>query len=167
MIFSRCFVVKAAFHDGLKAVGLVVLLALAASCSGRRSGGNDPKGRLQDYISMSFSVGDVSDRDALGRFLVGPAKIRLAAWSDDQFRAAFLNNKRQFVKLVFSEVRNLSPEQVNVTYELTFLDQTKGYDAKVTQKKMAQLVLQKDQWLISEVRNLKELIEYKNEMSLP
>jgi len=142
-------------------------MVVFAACSSQRSSSIDPKSRLQDYISQSFSVSDVRDRDGLSKFLTGPAKTRLAAWSDEQFRDAFLQNKRQFIKLVFSEVRNLSPKEVNITYELTYLDQSKGHDAKVTHKKSAQLVRDQEQWMISEVRNMKELIEYKNEMALP
>ena len=144
----------------------VLLLILSSACSPQRSGGADPKSRLQDYISQSFAVSGAEDREVLSKFLLGPAKTRLAAWSDEQFRSAFLDNKRQFIKLVFSEVRNLSPREVSITYELTYLDQSKGHDAKVTHKKMAQLTQDRQQWFISDVRNLKELIEYNNEMAL-
>jgi hypothetical protein len=68
---------------------------------------------------------------------------------------------------VFSEVRNPSPQDAMITYELTYLDQSKGHDAKVTHKKTAELSRKDERWLISEVKNLKEMIEYKNEMSLP
>jgi hypothetical protein len=146
---------------------LVFGLSAGSGCVARRGGGNDPKTRLQDYISLSFSVASPEDREALSRFLIGPAKTRLAAWSDDQFRAAFLANKRQFVNLVFSEVKTVSPREVNITYELTYLDQSKGHDAKVTHRKQAEMKQDQNQWYITEVRNLKELIEYKNEMALP
>ena len=146
---------------------LLVFLSFFSACSSNKSGANDPKARLQDYISQSFVVKGPQDREALSRFLTGPAKTRLAAWSDDQFRGAFMENKRQFIKLVFSDVKSLSPKEVNITYELTYLDQSKGHDAKVTHKKVAQLTQDRDQWLIAEVRNMKELIEYNNEMALP
>ncbi len=159
--------VKATSMTRAVAALLLGVSVLGWGCSLRRQGANDPKSRLQDYISQSFAISGPQDREALSRFLIGPAKTRLAAWSDDQFRTAFLENRRQFVKLVFSEVRNLSPKEVNITYELTYLDQSKGHDAKVTHKKMAQLTQDRDQWYIAEVRNMKELIEYKNEMALP
>jgi len=145
----------------------LTILALLISCSSSKTGAGDPKSRLQDYISHSFAVSSTKDRESLSRFLIGPAKTRLAAWSDEQFKSVFLNNKRQFVKLAVSEIRNLSPQSVNITYELTYLDQSKGHDAKVTHKKMAQLTRENTQWFISEVQNMKELIEYKNEMALP
>ena len=148
-------------------IGALLGAVLLTSCSSSRRGGEDPKSRLQDYISHSFAVTGAQDRESLSRFLTGPAKTRLAAWSDDQFRSVFLDNKRQFIKLSVSEIRNLSPKQVNITYELTYLDQSKGHDAKVTHKKLAQLTQESNQWFISEVRNMKELIEYKNEMALP
>ena len=159
--------VKATSITRAVAALLLGVSVLGWGCSSRRQGANDPKSRLQDYISQSFAISGPQDREALSRFLIGPAKTRLAAWSDDQFRTAFLENRRQFVKLVFSEVRNLSPKEVNITYELTYLDQSKGHDAKVTHKKLAQLTHDRDQWYIAEVRNMKELIEYKNEMALP
>ena len=159
--------VKATSITRAVAALLLGVSVLGWGCSSRRQGANDPKSRLQDYISQSFAISGPHDREALSRFLIGPAKTRLAAWSDDQFRTAFLENRRQFVKLVFSEVRNLSPKEVNITYELTYLDQSKGHDAKVTHKKLAQLTQDRDQWYIAEVRNMKELIEYKNEMALP
>lgn len=142
------------------------LFALAA-CSLNRTGDATPKKRLQDYISLSFSVRNESDRKELQSFLTGAAQSRLAAWSDDQFRKAFIDSKRQFVKLVFREVKDVSPKEVHIVYELTYLDKSRGGDAKVTNKKLSQLVQEKDQWFIKEVRNIKELVEYQNEMSLP
>lgn len=148
---------------------LVAILGLAmlGGCSSSRRTANDPQAFLQDYISQSFAVNQVRDRDVLIRYLTGAAKTRLAAWSDEQFVEAFISSRRQFVKLVFSEVKTQNPKEVAITYELTYLDQSKGHDAKVTHKKFAQLVRSDEKWLISEVKNLKELIEYKNEMSLP
>lgn len=152
---------------GIVAVAMTVVLTSIAGCSSSRRTADDPKAFLQDYISQSFAVNQVRDRDVLIRYLTGAAKTRLAAWSDEQFVEAFINSKRQFVKLAFSEVKTQNPREVAITYELTYLDQSKGHDAKVTHKKFAQLVRSDEKWLISEVRNLKELIEYKNEMSLP
>lgn len=67
----------------------LVFFALLASCSSSKSGSGDPKSRLQDYISQSFAVTSAQDRDSLSRFLTGPAKTRLAAWSDEQFKSVF------------------------------------------------------------------------------
>jgi len=151
---------------------LILLLGLAmalgsAACSRKAADANDPKRRLNDYISRSFDVRKAEDKEHLLGYLTGPAKTRLAAWSPEQFREAFIESKRKFVKLVFTEVKPVSASETNITYELTYIDQGKSSDAKVTHKKLGQLVQENGAWLIKDVRNIKELVEYQNEMSLP
>lgn len=151
-----------------KLLFLVVLAGFSLSaCDHRSSGVDDPKRRLTDYISKSFSVQGIQDRDALVDYLSGETKARLLAWSEEQFKEAFIGTKKKFIKLVFVEVKAISPQEVNITYELTFLDHGKGHDAKVTNKKFCVMVNEGDKWTIRDVRNLKELVEYQNEMSLP
>jgi hypothetical protein len=145
---------------------LLVCFALSA-CNRGPSVPEDPKRRLSEYISRSFSVKSVQDREDLLTYLTGEAKTRLAAWSPDQFHSAFIESKRQFIKLVFNEMKSVSPNEVNITYELTYLDQGRGHDAKVTNKKLSYLILQQGRWLIRDVHNIKELVEYRNEMALP
>jgi hypothetical protein len=144
-----------------------VSLGFGLGCTQKSENSNDPKQRLKEYISKSFSVRTVQDRAELLTYLTGSAKTRLGAWSDEQFREAFIDSKRQFIKLSFPETKSVSPIEAHITYELTYLDQGKGKDAKVMNKKLCSLVQQQGQWMITEVRNIKELIEYRNEMSLP
>ena len=147
-------------------LALVTALAIT-SCTKNEAGMDDPRRQLTDYISKSFAVRTLDDRRDLMDHLGGEAKSRLTAWSDEQFREAFIDSKKQFIKLAIQETKRLSQEEVNITYELTYLDQSKGRDAKVTNKKLAQLKREQGRWLIGEVRNIKELVEYRNEMSLP
>ena len=144
---------------------LAVALALAG-CTRNEKNANDPKQRLTDYISTSFSVRDTSDRVKLENYLTGGAKNRLVAWSEDQFRQAFVENKRDFVKLAIREVKPVTPNRTDITYELTYVDQGKGPDARVTTKRMCEMTLEDGKWFIREVKNIKELIEYKNEISI-
>lgn len=147
--------------------GLLALSAVALSaCDKGRFPSSDPRQRLSDYISRSFSVKSEKDREELLGFLSGPSKIRLAAWSDEQFRQAFIDSKRTFGKLVYTEVKNSAPGEAQITYELTFSDQEHGTDTKVTQKRLAHLVQENGVWMIREVRNIKELVEYKNGMDV-
>ncbi|MCM2322305.1 MAG: hypothetical protein NDJ90_03480 [Oligoflexia bacterium] len=146
---------------------LVALISGLGACARQSTGPDDPKKRLNEYISQSFSVKSAEDRAELTNYLTGQAKVRLTAWSDEQFRQAFIDSKRQFVKLVFTEVKQVSPTESNITYELTYIDQSRGNDAKVTNKKLCQMVKENGRWLVREVTNIKELVEYKNEMSLP
>ena len=146
---------------------LVALVFMMGACTKRASNDADPKQRLTDYIAISFSAKREADREKLLEYLSGGAKNRLISWSDEQFKQAFVDSKRQFVKLAIREIKNISPTEANVTYELTYMDQTKGADARVTNKRMCEMVLDSGKWTIREVHNIKELIEYKNEMSLP
>jgi len=140
-------------------------LSLSA-CSRDGKNANDPKQRLTDYISTSFSVRDTSDRAKLENYLTGGAKNRLVAWSEEQFRQAFVENKRDFVKLAIREVKPVNPNRTDITYELTYVDQGRGPDARVTTKRMCEMSFEGGKWYIREVKNIKELIEYKNEISI-
>ena len=145
---------------------------LLSYCSQNQEYSGDPKGRLTEYISKSFSVKSVSDRNGLMTYLTADVKSRFASWSDDQFREAFVEAKREFLNLMFLEVKTTSPSEIQITYQLVYMDKGKGRDgkiheAKVTNKKLCQMTLSQGEWLISDVRNIKELVEYQNEMSLP
>jgi hypothetical protein len=135
-------------------------------CTRDEKNANDPKQRLTDYISTSFSIHDTGDRVKLENYLTGGAKNRLVAWSEDQFRQAFVDNKRDFIKLAIREVKPVTANRTDITYELTYVDQGKGPDARVTTKRMCEMTLEDGKWLIREVKNIKELIEYKNEISI-
>jgi len=149
---------------------LLVLIATIAvsisACTRDSKNGNDPKQRLTDYISTSFSIREVSDRQKLEAYLTGGAKNRLVAWSEEQFRQAFVDNKREKVKLAIREVKPISASRTDITYELTYIDQGRGPDARVTTKRMCEMSLENGNWFIREVKNIKELIEYKNEISI-
>lgn len=151
----------------LKAATVILMAVTFSACTPKQDVPNDPKQVLKAYISKSFSVKSSSEKVELVGYLARDAKARLAAWSDDQFRDAFIENKREFVKLVFTEAKSVSPQQTDITYELTYIDQAKGREAKVTQKKLAQLIQDHGKWFISNVQNIKELVEYRHEMSLP
>ncbi|MGZ3689680.1 MAG: hypothetical protein ACXWPM_13030 [Bdellovibrionota bacterium] len=151
------------FRFLIAAMGLI----FALSCTPKPVASNDPKARLQDYISQSFAIKSAGDRGELMNYLTGEARRRLEAWSEEQFREAFIESKRQFVKLAFREVKPVSPTEMKITYELTYVDQGRGHDAKVTNKKLCQMDLVNGKWLIADVQNIKELVEYQNELSLP
>jgi hypothetical protein len=148
--------------------GLAFMAVLwLAGCTTQNENAADPKKALNAYISRSFEIKSPAQKQDLLEYLTRDAKSRLAAWSDDQFREAFMDSKRQFIKLAFIEAKSVSPTETNVTYELSYIDQAKGHDAKVTQKKLAAMVEEQGKWRIADVQNIKELIEYRDEMSLP
>ncbi len=162
------FAVEAMLKHPRSLVGLFFVFSiLMTSCTTAVNPAGDPTKRLSDYISRSFAVRGAADRDILAEFLTGEAKQRLVAWSEEQFLMAFVDSKRQFLKLAIAEQKAISENETNVTYELSYIDQTRGRDAKVTNKKLCRMVLENGSWMIAEVRNLKELVEFRNEMSLP
>jgi hypothetical protein len=136
-------------------IGCFFLIFFSFACTSDQQASKDPKQKLNDYITKSFNVKSLEDRNELLGYLTGEAKARLASWSDDQFREAFV-------------VKNFSPAQTEITYELAYTDKDKsGSDTKITNKKMAEMVKENGAWFIKDVHNIKELVEFKNEMSLP
>lgn len=150
-----------------KRVLILSLMLFIVGCTSNAPSTNDSKTRLSDYISKTFSIRSVEDKTVLLTYLSGDAKTRLSAWSDEQFRETFIDRKRKFVRLFIADFKTISAAENSITYELTYEDSVNGKDTKVTQKKVAQLVNEGGAWYIKEVRSVKELLEYKNEMSLP
>jgi hypothetical protein len=148
----------------------MVLGGVLGACTPKQEGQDDPKRRLNEYISQGFAVKSPQDKAQLLSYLTGEAKTRLESWSEEQFRHAFIDSKRQFIKLAFKELKPVSADEVSITYELTYsadyADEGESRNAKITNRKLAQLVHQGGQWYIGEVRNIKEVVEYKEEMSL-
>ncbi len=124
--------------------------------------------RLRSYIDLSFHA-SAGDKDRLLGFLTADVHDRLASWSEDQFREAFVESKRELLKVTIREFKKIGDDEVAITYELELLDygKHKKTPCKVTQKKLCQMVRRNQVWLIAEVRSLKELIEYQDELSLP
>ncbi|OFZ80964.1 MAG: hypothetical protein A2583_02050 [Bdellovibrionales bacterium RIFOXYD1_FULL_53_11] len=150
-----------------RSAAIMLVAVVLGACTKTGNAPDDPKKRLSEYISKSFSVTTIDDRQKMLSYLSRDAKNRLAAWSDEQFKQAFMDSKRQFIKLIIRETKQVSPAEMNITYEISFLDQTRGKDARVTNKKLCTMILDGGRWLITEVRNIKELVEYRNEMALP
>lgn len=148
---------------------LAALMAFSMNigCDKKNSNNEDAQGRLQGYISKSLNIGSISEKADLLGYLTGDAKDRLQAWSDEQFKQAFIDTKRTFVKLVFQDVRSPAPDRTSITYELIYIDRSRGKDTRVTYKKLAQMVNEGGKWQISDVKNIRELIEYRDEMALP
>lgn len=155
-------------RGGLLALTIGLIFLSACEKSTKLNTG-DPKSVLQGYIQKSFDVKKESDRDELLKLLSGPARVRLENWSDDQFREAFIDSKRKFLKLTFRDVKKVSEQEVNITYDLLYSEKNSKSQSEsiITNKKLCFLVLENGQWTIQNVKTLKELIEYQNEMSLP
>lgn len=148
-----------------KSVFFVVFVM--AACTGTKNFGNDPKEVLKDYISKTFSLTNPEEKNDLAQFLTGESKSMLLAMSSSDFKHDFIDSKRQFVKLFFRDMKKISNSEVSISYELIYIDQARGKDAKVTNKKLASMIFEDNKWLIKGVTNVKELIEYNDELTLP
>jgi hypothetical protein len=160
---------------------ILFLLGTSACTQSSKLASSDPKRVLTDYISKSFAVKGIEDRVELVSFMTGEVKARLAGWSEEQFRGAFVESKREFIKLSYRETKEISANEAQITYELTYLEHSKNRnsqgakagkpspdsESKVTTKKLCQMLLVDGKWYIADVRNIKELVEFKNELSLP
>lgn len=128
---------------------------------------NEPNNRLEEYISKTFNVKRAEDKAGLDSFLTGKARALFLGWSEQQFSDAYIDSKRKFILLRIKETKKITEQEVLITYELSYLDQSKGHNSRVTNKKIVQMIFENSNWMISEVTNVKEMIEYSNEMTLP
>ncbi len=145
----------------------IIISFVALGCFDKEQKDFQPKEVLEAYITKSFSIKTPEDKKDLIVFLGGEAKERLTLWSDEQFEEAFIDSKRKFKKLLFKETKKVSEEEVNIIYELSYSDNKDDGSVNVTYKKLCRLMLEDGAWKIFQVKNIKELIEYENEMSLP
>jgi hypothetical protein len=131
-----------------------------------------PQAQLEAYIAKSFAVRSLADRSVLASYLTSRVKERLEAWSDAQFEEVFVGSKRELLRLLIKEVKKISPEELEITYELSFLEHRKRneeqlQEARIINKKLCRMLFQDGKWLIADVKSLKELIEYDGGMALP
>jgi len=145
----------------------LAVVELCSGCTGGAGGPQPPRKRLEGYISKSFAVSGAGDRAALSDFLTGEAKNRLEAWSEEEFKKNFVDNKRKFHDLKIVKVKPVSDTETTVEYELTYFDQNGQFESKVSNRKLAEMTLDGAQWKIREVRNIHELVEFKDALSLP
>lgn len=154
----------------VKSVLPLVLLIGAVSCKRNFDAtSSEPNAVLKHYIDLSFEAKSVKDKTALAELLTGSARDRLMTWSDEQFLSAFVNSKRELIKFAVHESKRISAKEASITYELVSTE-GKGTptETRQTQKKLAMLAqTASGGWQIKEVRNIKTLTEFKNEMTLP
>lgn len=156
---------------------LLIVVVFIGGCLKSVYYAGDPKGVITEYVSKSFSIQKLEDKKILAEFLTGDVKNRFLDWSDEKFQSEFINSKRDLLKLSFKEERVISSIEVQVTYEVVYLDRGKpqstlkiaenSHISKITSKKLCQMVFNQEKWLIADVKNIKEFIEYQNQLSLP
>lgn len=160
----------------IKVGNLIVLTLIWAAfnaCSRTPDIPGDPKQRLLEYVNRSFAVKTVDDKSQLLGYLTGEVKRRLESWSAEQFQQAFLSSKRVLHKISVREIKPISEGEVQITYELIYNelkqdDNGERVEVKITNKKLCQMLRgERGLWYIGDVKNIKEIIEFQNGISIP
>ena len=128
---------------------------------------SSPARVLENYIQISFQSTSLQDKKRMEELLTGDTKLRLQAWSDEQFTKSFLGLKRKFLGLKILESKKVSDHEVALTYELTYEEGPLGKSAQITQRKLSNIVFEANVWKIKEVRSIRESIEFLEELGLP
>lgn len=146
---------------------LWVSLVAFYGCSKKSGEGSSvtPEKTLSTYVQTFFAMENLSDRQKLGEFLTGEAAKRMSQWSEQDFNFQVTGNKKKFSKLKIIDQRFFGEDQANLTYEIEYTEVKTG--AKVSQKKLALLKKEGDQWRIRDARNLSQFIEFPETEAIP
>jgi hypothetical protein len=152
--------------ERFKGASFFLFIFLLFACA-PRSDTDSPKFSLEDYVQQSFAVKGIEDREKLLSKMAGDSRIRLAAWSDEQFLRAFVDGSRKFKRLRLLETKQLAEREVLITFELSFEEIRSGAPTRVTQKTLGTMVLEGAQWKVRELKSIRESIEYLKGLSFP
>ena len=152
----------------------IFFLAFVTGCTGKQPGVNTPQRALSEYVGITFAVKTASDKTKLMSYMSGEAREKLAALPDAEFERYFVESKKEFVSLKVRDERKLSEDRYALTYEITYNSRGPAIDPlihqigmnRVINKKHVIFVKDSGRWLISEIQNLKTLIELKDETNL-
>ncbi len=127
---------------------------------------NQPKAVLTDYVQLTFNIKSYDERNKLSAYLEGDLKTKVQGWTEAEFKEAFIDSKRVFEKMTFTDIKKINEQEYSITYDVVFTEQRKGSPVKVTNHKLVKFLLIDQKWKITEVRSLKELLEYQGELSV-
>lgn len=155
-----------------KTLAVAALASVMACTGGNKGGAETPQRVLSEYVSRSFAVKAPVEKSKLLELTTGEVKKAIEQLDEAAFRSYFIDSKRDFLGLKVKDERKVGDGQYSITYELSYMSRglpvaTSAEPSvdRVTNKKHALFVNQDGKWLISEVKNLKTLIEHQNEMS--
>jgi len=150
---------------------LVSLLVGAGACTKSAPHGETPEAALEAYVKTAFSISKVEDAQALLNLSTGDAKEWLASMSKEKFEEQFVKNKMTLQSLSMKDVRHEQNGDVSLVYEIAFKDGNP--DGKptgpsvFTNKKIAYLTKEGNEWKIKATKNVKSYIERKDALEIP
>lgn len=156
------------FRNGMWVFAAALLLALGA-CT-KQDAPVAPREVLSKYVSSAFGVKAVSDLAELKQYATGQALAELNGLEKDTelFNRTFVEQNIQSASsLKIRDERKVDEARYSITYELAYRDSKKDTgDNTVTIKKHAMFAKQDGKWLISEVQNLKTVVEHTTDENI-
>ena len=150
----------------------IITIFIIAGCSYQERRHDDPVLVLRDYIASSFAIKSYKDKRYMLSYLKGDALKKLKALSSAEFNEQFVNQRRTFLKLKILSEEKLNKDKFKIQYELSYINLPESNNPistenKVTNRKSATIIKKDNKWYINEVKNVTQLIEFKDEMTIP
>jgi hypothetical protein len=141
---------------------LIVLSAILSftACTKEKTVDLDkPEKVLKAYIEDRFNnVKSTGDRGKLVRYTTGKVKTFLEKMTDQEFTEKFLSTNMTLKRYRVITKKSTGDGKAQVTYEIAMETANGDSKDKVSNKKVAVFDQVSDDWLISEVKNLKTTI---------
>jgi len=148
----------------LTCFGILASLMLLGSCTNAKK--QTPQETLSEYVSRSFGVATQNDKAKLAELATGQVKAALDSLNDEEFKKNFVDTKRELVALKIKDERKLADGRYSITYEIAYINKSSENKDKLTSKKHAIFVNENGKWLVSEVQNLKTVMEHQTELEV-
>lgn len=147
------------------------LCALFA-CTKGGSGSATPQAVLENYVKIAFASESADEkRKGLLDLSTGEAKEWLDSMTPETFKTQFADNHMLLKSFTTKDLVQDKNGDVSLVYEIAFKDGAANGDpthqAVYTNKKIAYLHKDGDQWKIKATKNMKTYIERKDALEIP
>jgi hypothetical protein len=148
----------------------VVLGLLALAACTRKPQGTTPEGALEDYVKTAFSARSTDDLKHMIDLSTGEAKEWLDSMTKETFEQQFVKNKMVLQSFTTKDKSQEKDGDVNLVYEIAFKDGSPDGNptgpAVFTNKKIAYLHKDGNQWKVRATKNVKSVIERKDPLEI-
>lgn len=142
----------------MKKLSLFIILSLALVACNKES---TPESSLESLISMRFNGGDRGD---ILKVVTGKLQQQIEGMSDENL-SLFLETEGLKKRRLKVTLKNCEQSRCFITYILKYKDsRPTGSEFDVEVKKIAEVELVGETWLVSDISNLKTYIESKKEI---
>lgn len=158
-----------AYRLSFCAIAAALIAVLPACDNGQIKPENKPSAVLEAYVKAALSVEKQEDIAKLEQFTTGNLRDEVGKLKTDKalFADQYANHVYRHDGFKIRDQRQTDPNRYSITYEVRYSDKKKetGID-DVIAKKNAIFVLENDRWLISEVQNLKTVVDHSTEENI-